>query len=96
MGFVDFTKLLFALYSLTEPFNRVRSIPEHVFIILSQRKACGGRFREEIAGKRTGPIRKWPPGGFYSPGSKLSLLPFLPLPNERKFFPRCFKKANVA
>ena len=42
MGFIDFTKLLFALSSLAQPFNRVRSIPEHFFIILSQRKACIG------------------------------------------------------
>ena len=60
MGFVDFTKLLFALSSLTQPFNRVRSIQEHLFVILSQRKACAGRFREETAGKRTGPITRWP------------------------------------
>ena len=39
MGFVDFTKLLFALSSLSQPFIRVRSIPEYVFVILSQRKA---------------------------------------------------------
>ena len=61
MGFVDFTKLLFALSSLSQPFNRVRSISEHFFIILSQCKACAGRFREETAGKRTGPITRWPP-----------------------------------
>ena len=61
VGFVDFTKLLFALSSLAQPFNRVRSIPEHVFVILSQRKACAGRFREETAGRRTGPITRWPP-----------------------------------
>ena len=52
-GFVDFTKLLFALSSLAQPLKRVRSIPEHFFVILSQRKACAGRFREETAGKRT-------------------------------------------
>ena len=46
-GFVDFTKLLFALSSLAQPLKRVRSIPEHFFVILSQRKACVGRFREE-------------------------------------------------
>ena len=51
VGFVDFTKLLFALSSLSQPLNRVRSIPEHFFVILSQRKACAGRFREETAGK---------------------------------------------
>ena len=61
VGLVDFTELLFALSSLAQPFNRVRSIPEHVFAMLSQRKACAGRFREETAGKRTGPITKWPP-----------------------------------
>ena len=56
VGFVDFTKLLFALSSLAQPLKQVRSIPEHFFIILSQRKACAGCFREETAGKRTGPI----------------------------------------
>ena len=61
VGFVEFTKLLFALSALAQPFNRVRSIPEHFFIILSQRKACAGRFREETAGKRTESITRWPP-----------------------------------
>ena len=51
VGFVDFTKLLFALSSLVQPLKRVISIPEHFFVILSQRKACAGRFREETAGK---------------------------------------------
>ena len=59
-GFVDFTKLLFALSSLAQPLKRVRSIPEHFFVILSQRKACAGRFREETAEKRTGLITRWP------------------------------------
>ena len=54
VGVVDFTKLLFALSSLSRPFTRMRSIPEHVFVTLSQRKACAGSFREETAGKRTG------------------------------------------
>ena len=60
VGFVDFTKLLFALSSRAQPLKRVRSIPEHFFLILSQRKAWPGRFREETAGKRTGPITRWP------------------------------------
>ena len=60
MGFVDFTKLLFALSSLAQPLKRVRSITEHVFVILNQRKAWAGCFREETAGKRTGPITRWP------------------------------------
>ena len=51
VGFVDFTKVLFALLSLAQPFNRVRSIPEPIFIILSQRKAYAGHSREETAEK---------------------------------------------
>ena len=51
VGFVDFTKLLFALSSLAQSLKRVRCIPEHFFVILSQRKACAGRFREETAEK---------------------------------------------
>ena len=61
MGFVDFTKLSFALSSLAQPFNQMGSVPEHVFVILSQRKAYAGRFQKETAGKRTGPMTKWSP-----------------------------------
>ena len=63
MGFVDFTKLSFALSSLAQPFDQMGSVPEHVFVILSQRKAYAGRFQKETAGKRTGPMTKWPPRG---------------------------------
>ena len=68
MGFVDFIKLSFSLSSLAQPFDQMGSIPEYVFVILSQRKAFAGRFQKETAGKRTVPITKWPPGGFCSPG----------------------------
>ena len=61
LGFHEFTKLLFALSSFAQPFDRIRSIQEHIFIILSHRQACAGRFREETAGKRRGPVTKWPP-----------------------------------
>ena len=61
MGFVEFTKPSFALSSLAQPFDQMGSIPEYVFIILSQRIAYAGRFQKETAGKRTGPITKWPP-----------------------------------
>ena len=47
VGFVDFTKLSFALYSLAQPFDQMRSVPERVFVILSQRKACAGRFQKK-------------------------------------------------
>ena len=61
VGFIDFTKLSFTLSSLAQPFGQMGSIPEYVFVILSQRKAYAGRFQKETAGKRTGPITKWPP-----------------------------------
>ena len=35
MGFVDFTKLSFTLYSLAQPFDQMGSVPKHVFVILS-------------------------------------------------------------
>ena len=61
VGFVDFTELSFALSSLAQPFDQMGSVPEHVFVILSQRKAYAGRFQKETAEKRTGPMTKWPP-----------------------------------
>ena len=47
MGFVDFTKLSFALSSLAQPFDQMESILEYVFVILSQRKAYAGRFQSQ-------------------------------------------------
>ena len=35
VGFFDFTKLSFALFSLAQPFDQMGSVPEHVFVILS-------------------------------------------------------------
>ena len=61
VGFVDFTKLSFALSSLAQPFDQMGSVPEHVFVILSRRKAYAGRFQKETARKRTGPMTKWSP-----------------------------------
>ena len=39
MGFVDF---VFALSSLAQPLERVRSIPEHFFVLTSECKALWG------------------------------------------------------
>ena len=61
VGFVDFTKLSFALSLLAQPFDQMGNIPEYVLVILSQRKAYTGRFQKETAGKRRGPITKWLP-----------------------------------
>ena len=52
VGFVEFTKLLFSFSSLAQPCNLVRSIPEHIFVILSKRKACVGRFHKETSRKK--------------------------------------------
>ena len=52
VGFVDFTKLSFALSSLSQPFDQIRSIPEYVFVILSQRKAYAGRFQKKNSRKK--------------------------------------------
>ena len=56
VGFVDFSKLSFASSSFAQPFDQMGSIPEYVFIIVSQRKAYAGRFQNETAGKRSGLI----------------------------------------
>ena len=63
MGFVDFTKLSFALSSLAQPFDQMVSISEYVFVILSQRKAYAGRFQKEQVRRQNGR-----PEGFCSPG----------------------------
>ena len=55
MEFVDFTKLSSALSSRAQPFDQIGSIPEYFFVILSQRKACAGRFQKETAGKKQVP-----------------------------------------
>ena len=49
VGFVDFTKLSFALSSLAQPFDQMGKIPEYVFVILRQRRT----FLKEMARKRT-------------------------------------------
>ena len=46
---------------LRSHFDRMGSISEYFFVILSQRKAYARRFQKETAGKRIGPITKWPP-----------------------------------
>ena len=95
VGFLDFTKLLFALSSLAQPYNRVRSIPEHFFVILSQHKACAGRFCEETAGKRKGPITRWPPRRLLFTRLEIAFVTISPFTKRTKVA-KCFKKADVA
>ena len=51
MGFIDFPKLSFDLSSLAQPFDQIESIPEYIFVILTQCKAYAGRFQKETTGK---------------------------------------------
>ena len=68
----------------------MKSIPEHVFVILSQRKACGGRFREETAGKRTGPITKWSPRRLLFTRLEIVFVTISLFTKRTKLFPKCF------
>ena len=92
MGFVDFTELLFAFSSIAQPFNRVGSIPEHDFVILSQRKACARHFREETDGKRTGPITKWPPRRLLITQLEIVFVTISPFTKRTKFVPKVFQE----
>ena len=68
MGFVDITKLSFALSFLAQPFDQKGSITSNFFVILSQRKAYAGHFQKETAGKEHLQKQNGRPEGFYSPG----------------------------
>ena len=47
VGFVEFTKLSFALSSFAQPFDQLESISEYVFVILSQRKPTQEVFKRK-------------------------------------------------
>ena len=94
VGFVDFTKLSFALYSLAQPFDQMGSIPEYVFVILSQRKAYAGRLREETARKRTGPMTKWPPGRLLFTRLEIVFVTISPFTKRTKVVPKVFQEGK--
>ena len=94
VGFVDFTKLSFALSSLAQPFEQIGSIPEHVFVILSQRKAYAGRFQKETAGKRTGPMTKWPPRWLLFTRLKVVLVTISSSTRRTKVVPKVFQEGE--
>ena len=91
---VDFTKLSFALSSLAHPFDPMRSILEHVFVILSQRKAYAERFQKETAGKRTGPMTKWPPQWLVFTRLKIVLVTISSSTKRTKVVPKVFQKGE--
>ena len=94
MGFVDSTKLSFALSSLAQPFDQMGSIPEHVFVILSQRKAYAERFQKETAGKRTGPMTKWPPRWLLFTRLKIVLVTISFSTKRTKVVPKVFQEGE--
>ena len=94
MGFVDFTKLLIALSSPAQPFDQMGSIPEYVFIIISQRKAYAGRFQRVTAGKRTGPITKWPPRKLLFTRLEIVFATISPFTKRTKVVPKVFQEGE--
>ena len=85
VGFVDFTKLSFALYSLAQPLKRVRSISEHFSVILCQRKACAGQ-------KRTGPITRWPLRRLLFTRIEIVIVTIFPFTKRTKVAQKVFQK----
>ena len=94
MGFVDFTKLPFAFSSLAQPFNQMGNIPEYVFVILSQRKAYAGLFQKETAGKRTGPMTKWPPRRLLFTRLEIVFVTISPFSKRTKVVPKVFQEGE--
>ena len=94
MGFVDFTKLSIALSSLAQSFDQMGRIPEHVFVILSQCKAYAGRFQKETAGKRTGPITKWPPRRLLFTRLEIVFVTISPFAKRTKVVPKVFQEGE--
>ena len=91
MGFVDFTKLSFAMSSLAQTFDQMGSVSEYVFVILSQRKAYAGCFQKETAGKRTGPITKWPPRRLLLTRLEIVFVAISLFTKRTKFVPKVFQ-----
>ena len=94
VGFVDFSKLSFALSSLVQPFDQMGSIPKYVFVILSQRKAYAGRFQKEIARKRTGLITKWPLRRLLFTQLEIVFITISPFTKRTKVVPNVFQKGE--
>ena len=57
-------------------------------------QACGGRFREETAGKRTGPIAKWPPRRLLFTWFKIVFVTISPFTKRTKVVPKVFQEGE--
>ena len=94
MGFVDFTKPSVAFSSLAQPFDKIGSIPEYVFVIVSQRKTYAGRFQKETLGKRTGPITKWPSWRLLFTRLDIVFVIISPFTKRTKVLPKRFQEGE--
>ena len=70
------------------------SIPDYVFVILSQRKAYAGRFQKETAGKRTGPITKWPRQRFLFTRLEIVFVTISAFTKRTKVVPKVFQEGE--
>ena len=93
-GFVDFTKLSFACSSLAQPFDQMWSVPEYIFVLLSQRKAYAEHFQKETDRKRSGPITKWPPRRLLFTRLEVIFLTISPFTKQKKVVPKGFQESE--
>ena len=94
VGFVDFTKLSFLKSSLAQPFDQMGSITEYVFVLLSQYKAYAGHVQKETAGKRTGPITKWPPRRLLFTRLEIVFVTISPFTKRTKVVPKVLQEGE--
>ena len=94
VGFVEFTKLSFALSSLTQPFDQMGSIPECVFIILSQAQILCRTFSERNSRKKTGPITKWPPRRRLFTRLEIAFVTITCFTKQMKVVPKVFQEGK--
>ena len=88
VGFVDFPKLSFALSSPAQPFDQMGSIPEYIFVILSQRKAYTGRFQKEHK------ITKWPPRRLLFTRLEVVFVTISPFTKQTEVVPKVFQEVE--
>ena len=98
VGFVDFTIDMLYFHSLClhlrSHLNEIGSIPEYVFVILSQHKFYARRFQKETAGKRTGPITKKPPQSLLFTRLEMIFVTISPFTKQTKVIPKVFPEGK--
>ena len=96
MGYVEFIKLSFALSSLAQPFDQMGSIPEYICLRNTKSaQSYEGRFQKETAGKRTGPITKWPLRRLLFTRLEIVFIIISSFTKRTKVVPNVFQKGNA-